>query len=77
MPKKPSNILTLRIDPQLRSALQGRADQTGLSLAAAARDLIREGLGTTETERGAGFQEGIYAGLAKVRQAMSQIQWEE
>lgn len=62
--------LQVRLDPELDRALQHHAASAGISVSAAARDLLRRALGVVSSPYEAGWREGYVAAVGQVQETV-------
>lgn len=67
----PPYHLNVLIDKELERALRLHADQAGLQLSQAVRDLLRHALGVVSSTRDAGWREGYTRGIAEVQRTVN------
>lgn len=64
-----SERINLLVDRELLAALATHAQQRGINLSAAVRDLLRHALGIVSSPQDAGWREGYVAGFQAMQQA--------
>lgn len=63
--------LNVMIDRELELALRAHAESRGVNLSAAARDILRHGLGVVGDGHDAGWIEGFNSGVGEVKKTVS------
>lgn len=73
-----AKIISIRLDDALYARLRAVKESRNMkNMASLARDLLRRGVGAISSEGDAGFQEGVYRGMAVVHEKLQELRKED